>query len=207
VRSRNSMLIVGLTGRIGTGKSEAARILERLGASVIDADRLGHQVYLMGAPAYHRIVAEYGREILEADGEIDRTRLGAVVFRDSARRNRLEEIVWPHIREALERRIEVEQASSAAPALVVDAAVLFQAGWDDLCDEVWLMSAPRDEVLARLRSGRGLTEAEAQRRLAAQVEHQIPREKVSAVIENARGLDDLTEQVERLWADRVTRKA
>ncbi len=201
------MLTIGLTGGIGTGKSEVARILERLGAVVVDADRLGHEAYRSGTQCFDEVVRAFGMEVVGAGGEIDRKRLGKVVFSDPGRRRDLEGIVWPRIGEAVAERIRFERDRGVAGAVVVDAAVLLEAGWDALCDEVWAVAAPEGEVLGRLTRDRRMSEEDALVRIRAQMSETRRAERAAAVIRNEGGLAQLARAVESLWRERVAGKA
>jgi len=201
------MLTIGLTGGIGTGKSEVARILGRLGAVVIDADRLGHAVYGSGTQGFDEVVAAFGRDVAGVGGEIDRKRLGELVFGDPDRRRRLEGIVWPRIGEALVERIRREREAGSAAAVVVEAAVLLEAGWDALCDEVWVVVAPEGEVLRRLTRDGVMSQREVLARIRAQATEEWRTERAAATIGNEGGLAELTRAVESLWRERVRGKA
>lgn len=201
------MLTIGLTGGMGTGKSEVARVLEQLGAVVVDADRLGHEAYRSGTQCFDEVVRAFGLGVVGAGGEIDRERLGKVVFGDSGRRRDLEGIVWPRIGETLEERIRLERDRGVAGAVVVDAAVLLEAGWDALCDEVWVVAAPEGEVLRRLTRGGRLSQEDALARIRAQMTETRRVERAAAVIRNEGGLAQLARVVESLWRERVAGKA
>ena len=201
------MLTIGLTGGIGAGKSEVARVLERLGAVVVDADRLGHDAYRSGTQCFDEIVRAFGTEVVGADGEVDRRRLGKVVFDDPGRRRELEGIVWPRIGKALADRVRLERDRGVAGAVVVDAAVLLEAGWDALCDEVWVVVAPEGEVLRRLTRDGRMSEGDALARIRAQTTETRRAERAAAVILNEGGLAQLARVAESLWRERVAGKA
>lgn len=197
------MRIIGLTGGIGCGKSTAAKILRELGAEVLDADVIGHQVYRQGTSGFRALVAEFGPEIVGQDGEVDRKRLGAIVFSDPARLEQLNHIVHPLIRSAIESRIEQGRREGRAPATVVEAAILLEAGWRDLVDEVWVVSSGRDQVVERLEEQRGLSRSATQARIAQQMSDADRRAAGDVVIENGDSIADLRRQVEALWDERV----
>jgi dephospho-CoA kinase len=158
--------VIGLTGGIGTGKSAVLADLVSLGAEGIDADRVAHEVVAPGSPAYAPIVVEFGSDILSPEGQIDRGRLGRLVFADAARLARLEAIVHPAVGEAIAARV----AASQAPAVVIEAIKLLEAGLSRrLCDEVWVTQCSLRQQIARLRANRGMSEAEVRRRLAMQM--------------------------------------
>ncbi|MBM3958025.1 MAG: dephospho-CoA kinase [Gemmatimonadetes bacterium] len=200
------MLTIGLTGGIGTGKSEVARILGELGAVVVDADRLGHAAYRRGTAGFDEVVRAFGRDVVGAAGEIDRKRLGQLVFGDPGRRRKLERIVWPRIEDAIAERLRAERRKGSAAAVVIEAAVLVEAGWDALCDEVWVVTAPEGEVLRRLR-GSGMSEEDALARVRVQGNGTRLRGQAAATIVNDGGLEDLRRRVESVWRERVSGKA
>ena len=143
------MRVIGLTGGIGTGKSRVARILEELGATVVNADLLGHEAYLPNTEGWQQIVDAFGSEVVGPDGEIDRKRLGRIVFSSAAEKARLDAITWPQIAILARERIE-GLLKKGTDTIVLEAAVLVEAGWDNLVDEVWVTHAPRDVVQQRL---------------------------------------------------------
>ena len=192
------MRVIGLTGGIGTGKSEAAAALAELGAEVIDADAEGHLAYRSGTPGWERVVELFGRDILGPDGEVDRSKLGSIVFGDPAALASLNEVVHPLIRERIETRL-AELAASGTGIAVVDAALLYQAGWDDLTDEVWVVTAPQEAVAERLVARRGMSGQTLRRRLEAQGTAETLASRAAVTIENAGSLRELRDRVGRLW--------
>src|SRR3990172_1553330 len=131
-----SMYVIGLTGGIGSGKSTVARMLQQKGATLLSADAVGHEVYEPDRPAYQEIVEAFGRDIVGADGRIDRKALGPIVFSDPEQLRRLNAITHPRMKELMREKLAAERAGGARIA-VLEAALLFDAGWDDLTDEVW----------------------------------------------------------------------
>ena len=148
--------VIGLVGGIGSGKSTAARMLGEFGAAVLHADLVGHEVYRPGTRGFAEVTAAFGASVVARDGSIDRARLGAIVFGDPAALERLNRIVHPLIRAELEHRIAELVARPGVPLVVVEAAILLEAGWRDLVDEVWVVSAGPDAVVERLAQERGL---------------------------------------------------
>ena len=130
-------MIIGLTGGIASGKSTAAKRLGEWGAHVIDADQLGHRAYLKDTPAFHAVVAAFGGDTVGEDGEIDRRVLGGKVFGDPAKLKLLTDIVWPAIRDLAADEIQSVQSAEPERIIVLEAAVLLEAGWQDLVDEIW----------------------------------------------------------------------
>lgn len=191
------MYLIGLTGNIAAGKSEVARMLAELGAEVIDADEVAHEVMEPGGPAYADVVAAFGGEIRSGagGGRIDRRRLGEIVFRDPTALRRLERIVHPRAIVAVGERI----ARAAAGVVVVEAIKLIEAGMHRGYDSLWVVIAPRELQIKRLTERRGLSEKEA----ALRVDAQPPQEEKAAVadlvIVNDGDLARLRQQVETAW--------
>ena len=189
--------VVGLTGGIGSGKSTVAAILAELGAHVIDADKIGHEVYRPGTEGFRAVVDAFGTGIVGADGTIDRRTLGAIVFADVAARMRLNALVHPVIGREIARRIEAARAEERP--IVIEAALLLEAGWRPLIDQVWLVAVPRETAIARLMTSRGLTRVEVERRLDAQMTDAARRPLADVVIENDGSPEALRTQVESAW--------
>jgi len=191
------MLRIGLTGRIGSGKSEVGRRLAELGAFVLDADRAAHETYAPGTEGFEAVVREFGAGVVGPNGEIDRRRLGEIVFGDSERRRRLTQIVWPLTRRAVEEEMR-RQAAAGARVFVVEAALLVEAGWADLFDQVWLVRAPADAVRERL-AARGLKADDIEARLAAGTDEAAAAAAATLVLENDGDLARLRRLVEDAW--------
>ncbi|MCB0199495.1 MAG: dephospho-CoA kinase [Caldilineae bacterium] len=189
-------LVIGLTGNIATGKSAVGQMLAELGAEVIDADKVAHQVMEPGQPAYAAIVAAFDDDIAPAGGPIDRRRLGEIVFADPAALARLEALVHP----AVGRRIAELVARSTADVVVIEAIKLLEAGLSvRLCDEVWVVIAPRAAQLSRLMESRGLSRDEAVLRIDAQPSQESKSAQADVVIDNDGDLDALRRTVEQTW--------
>ena len=183
------MIKIGLTGGIASGKTQAGRYLADLGAHVIDADRVAHETYAPGTDGFQALVNAFGPGIVGEDGAIDRARLGARVFDDPSQLARLTAIVWPLTRRLVEARAR-QQAALGTPVLVVEAALLYEAGWQEMFDEVWLIDTPREAALQRLLD-RGLDPTEARRRLAAATDASKARARATRIIENTADLEHL----------------
>lgn len=191
------MISVGLTGGIASGKSQVGRYLSVLGAFVADADRVAHEVYAPGTDGLNQLVRAFGDGILGEDGSIDRRRLGAIVFDDPAGLAQLTAIVWP----LAGRRVEALQAEhrvSGTRVFVVEAPLLYDAGWEDLFDEVWLVRSERGAVVTRLEA-RGFSTADAEARLAAATDTEEAARRATVVIENNGSLEDLEARVRDEW--------
>jgi dephospho-CoA kinase len=188
--------LIGLTGNIAAGKSVVARMLAELGADVIDADALVHDLQRKGTPTYGAIVAEFGPGILRADGEIDRRALGAIVFAAPTRLRALETILHPAVLLESQRRI----SEAVANVVVYEAIKLIEAGRHTLCDAIWVVTAPRDVQIARLIRDRGLSEAEARQRIDAQPPPEEKLKYATVVIDNGGSREATRAQVERAYA-------
>lgn len=184
--------VIGLTGGSGSGKSSIARQLEALGAVRIDCDKLGHEVYQPGAAGYHRVLEEFGSDILNEDKTINRRVLGRKVFGNQERLKALTDIVWPEI--ALLVKNKVSQARDEGKQVcVVDAAVLLEASWTDLVHEVWVTIIPEEEAVLRITERDGVTTEDAVRRLESQWSSSKQVEHANVVLST-------------LWEPEVTRK-
>ncbi len=189
-------LLIGLTGNIACGKSTVARMLAEKGAYVIDADAIAHEVIRKGAPAYEAILRRFGEEILGPDGEIDRRRLGAIVFQDSKALRDLEAIVHPEVLAEIQRRI---QACKDAPAIVIEAIKLIESGFARACDTLWVVTCPEPEQIRRLMVERELTEDEARLRVRAQPPQEEKIRLADVVIDNSGSLEATRRQVDQAW--------
>lgn len=192
------MRVIGLTGGIASGKTLVSQRLAERGALVIDADKLGHEAYRRGTETYDAVVNTFGPDVIGVDGEIDRKALGGKVFGDPEARRRLEQIVWPAIRAMMDQRLKELRASGTA-AVVLEAAVLIEADWLPLVDEVWLVAAPPDVARQRLMERNGLTPEQAESRLRAQLTNEKRREYADLVIENDGSIDELVRKVDDAW--------
>ena len=200
------MFTIGLTGGIGSSKSTVAGVLNDLGAKLVYADRVGWEVYRTGTGGYRSVVDEFGEEVVGPDGEIDRKRLGCIVFGDPARMEALTGIVWPLIAGAVADRIG-EEAARGTLILVVEAAVLFEAGWENLFDEIWVVTAREEMAVERLISRDGVTAESVLARVAAQIPDEERVRRADAVIDNGGDLTGLRRSVESVWRERTTGKA
>ena len=196
------MLVIGLTGGIGTGKSEAARHMVSLGAALIDADAVGHEAYRPNAEAWQRVVKAFGEGILQPNGEIDRRSLGAIVFSDPEQLARLNGIMHPLMARMVQEKI-VALETEAAEVVVVEAALLFEAGWDSLVQEVWVTDASEEAVIHRLEQRNGMSEEEARKRLGSQMNRNERLDRADIVIDNSGDVADMFSAIDELWETRV----
>jgi len=193
------MLLVGLTGNIGSGKSTVARMLSERGATIIDADVLARRAVELGTPGYTKIVSRWGRAVLSPDGHLDRAALRRVVFADQAQLEELNEIVHPEV-ERLRDRL-VDQARARGDRVVVcDIPLLFEKGMAERFDRIVLVDAPRPIRLERLLQDRGLQTTEAMEMIAAQMPAELKRARADFIIENNGTLTQLERRVQDLWS-------
>ena len=192
------MLVIGLTGGIGTGKSELSHILRDLGAVVIESDKVAHQSYEPGTKAHGLIVNLFGEDVLDGSGFIDRKSLGKIVFADTARRLELEKIVWPATRKLTLALLEKETVRGTR-VVVVEVPKLYESGWDKVADVVWTVEAPQSVVIQRVERRSGMSESDTKARVAAQLTRQDRVDRADIVIENDATLEDLRNQISKLW--------
>lgn len=192
--------IIGLTGGIASGKSKMAQRLQSMGAFVMDCDKIAHEIYEPGQVCYNKIVEEFGFTILRDDKRIDRTKLGPIVFVDSKKLEKLNNIVWPELMAEVKRRIRklVEQ-KNCPKVIVLEAAVLLKAGWDKEVHEVWSMIIPPDEAIRRVIERNGLSEDEAKRRLSSQAANSEIVAKSHVVFSSQWDSDFTLKQAEKAW--------
>ena len=188
--------LIGLTGGIASGKSTAAEYLGRLGARVVDCDRLGHRAYDPGTPSFDAVRQAFGAEVVGEDGCIDRQALGEKVFGKPGELKKLTDIVWPEIG----RLARDEMAAAPSGGItVMEAAVLFEAGWTDDLDEIWVVVTDPEVAVGRTMARDGLDEAAVRKRLASQFSNEERAARADVVIDNSAGLDDLHRQLDAHW--------
>lgn len=191
--------VIGLTGNIGTGKTVVRRMLEHLGAYTIDADALSHRAIAKGAPGYQPVVEHFGKWILDKDGEVNRAKLGALVFRDPSAMRDLEQIVHPLVRKA----VDVLARRATQPVVVIEAIKLLEGELRNACDGIWVTYAPQVVQIERLMRKRGLSREEALQRITAQAPQTGKIEAADVVIRNIGSYDDLWKQVVQAWKKHV----
>jgi dephospho-CoA kinase len=202
-----SHLTIGLTGGIGSGKSAASKMLAELGAPVLDADKVGHEIYEPGASAYRDLIDAFGEGILATDRTIDRRKLGPIVFADPAALKRLNSIVHPKMFTRMGEMVAALRRDGERRPIVIEAAILIEANWQPLFDEIWLITASRERVIERVERDRGLKPEQTEARIRAQLSDEERRKYATAVIRNDGTLDELRAAVTRLWQDALARAA
>jgi dephospho-CoA kinase len=199
------MLTIGLTGGIGSGKSTVSRILGELGAPIIDADKVGHAIYAPDGPAYSEVVAAFGHRILASDGTIERSKLGPIVFSDPDALTRLNSIVHPKMFARMRDMIQELRAGGEQNPIIVEAAILIEANWQPLFDEIWLVTASKERVVERIERDRGLKPEQTEARIRAQLSDHERQRYSSLVITNDGTIEELREKVTQLWQSALGR--
>jgi len=195
MNSRTRPLLIGLTGNIGTGKSTVARMLAELGAEAIDADLVAHETMRIGTPVHAQIIETFGQGLLTPSGEIDRARLGAIVFADPVALTRLEAIVHPATLEAIRHRTTASQAA----VVVIEAIKLIETEMADVCDSVWVTACRPEQQIHRIVNGRGLSQTEAEQRVRAQPPQEKKTALADVVIDTSGKLSQTRGQVRAAW--------
>ena len=192
------MLVIGLTGNFGTGKTTVSQILAELGAVIIDADKLGHELLQSNSQAYQEVVAAFGKAILKPDGEIDRHKLGQLVFANATALTQLNQIMHPKMYEIARQRIE-QYKKQGNKGVVLEAALLIEAGWTPLVDQVWVTVAPETVILKRLKSQREPNEGQILARLRSQMPSEEKMKRGDVIIDTDCHPAELKAKVTKLW--------
>lgn len=192
------MRVIGLTGGIAAGKSTISEALREHGAVIIDADKVGHEAYQPGTDTYQALVDHFGQRIVSATGEIDRRALGGIVFGDPAERINLQDIVWPRMKAMMRARLD-DLRAAGEQAVVIEAAVLIEAQWTDIVDEVWVVQAPEEVALGRLIARNNFSEDDARARIRAQLTNEERATHASVIIENSGAVEEARARVDAAW--------
>jgi len=192
------MKVIGLTGGIGSGKSAVARLLAELGAVIIDADKIGHEALKRDTEVWHEVVAAFGQQILTPAGNINRRKLGEIVFGNPASLLKLNQIMHPRMYEKVTAQIE-EYRRRGVGVVVLEAPLLLEAGWASLVDEVWVTVAAGATVLRRLQERTGLSESESLARIRSQLPVEERVNRADVVLNTDGELDELEAKVRGLW--------
>lgn len=194
------MKVICLTGGIASGKTTANRFLEEKGAVIIDADSLGHRVYDTGTQGYLKVIEAFGDDVVDDEHQIDRKILGGKVFGNPDGLKQLTDIVWPEIRRLAELEIVSYEALDPECIVVLEAAVLFEAGWEDIGEQIWVVTVEPEVAIERAMTRDGLNREAIEKRLAAQISNQQRAEKANVLIDNSGTLDEMLAQLEAAWA-------
>lgn len=192
------MKVIGLTGNICSGKSTVAGFLADHGAVIISADEIGHEALKPFSETWERVVDAFGKDILGGNSEVDRKRLGEIVFREPDALKRLNGIMHPGMHEVARRRIE-ELRKTGCQVVVLEAPLLIEANWLDLVDEVWVATAPEETMVKRCRNRSGLSEAQARSRIGAQMPAEEKVRHADVVINTDVPLSEVEASVDELW--------
>ncbi len=190
--------VIGLTGGIGSGKSTVSQFLAELGAVTLDADKAGHEAFKPNTEAWHEVVATFGRQILTPSGEVDRKKLGEIVFNDAESLSRLNQIMHPRMYDMMKTQIE-EYRRQGVDVVVLEAALLIEADWISLVDEVWITVASEATVLERLKEQRGLVAEQTLARIRFQLSVEERVKHADVVINNDGDLDAVKAKVKEQW--------
>ena len=192
------MKVIGLTGGIGSGKSTVSQFLVELGAVILNADEVGHEAFKPDTEIWRKVVAAFGRQILTPDGNIDRKKLGEIVFGNPESLSRLNQIMHPRLYALVKAQLEEYRRQGVAVA-VLEAPLLIEAGWTSLVDEVWVTTAPKATVLKRLEERTGLSQAESLTRIRSQLPSAERVRHADVVINTDCDLDEVKAKVKELW--------
>jgi dephospho-CoA kinase len=190
--------VIGLTGGIGSGKSTVSRYLSELGAAIIDADKLGHEVYLPNTESWRDLVKTFGKEILTPADKIDRKKLATIVFNNPEKLQQLNAIVHPRMFEIAKQRIE-DNRRQGTKVVILDAPILFEANWTPLVEAVWVVVANEANVVKRAVARSGLTEEQVRLRIRSQMSNKDRIQRAQVVIHNDGTAEDLRNKVNELW--------
>ena len=171
----------------------------------MDADKIAHSTYAPGGPAYDGVVAAFGKEVLAPDGSVDRSKLGPIVFKEPAKLTALTNAVWPATKQRISDLIAEARAEGERKPIVVEAAILIEANWQSVFDEIWLITAAKDFVIARVERERGLKPEQTEARIKAQLSDDERRKHATLVIENNSTIAQLQEQLAKIWGDALKR--
>ena len=192
------MKTIGVTGVFGSGKSTVTACLKEMGAAVIDADAVVHEIYRPHTEGWRQVTALFGNEILAEDNSIDRGRLGRIVFNDPAALKKLNAAVHPLAAQRIKYLLE-EQRRRHAKVAVIEAALLIEAGWDKMVDEIWVTTAPREVICRRLNRKYGLSCPEVLSRIRRQLPVSEQKKHATHVVNTDTSLEHLKSKVQRLF--------
>jgi dephospho-CoA kinase len=200
------MLHVGLTGNIASGKSAAALMFAELGAHVIDADRVTHDLLRSGTPTYDRIVAAFGKKVLNSEGDIDRKKLGQIVFSDAEKRRNLNALIHPKVGEEILRRVFELEHAAAKGIIIVDAALMIETGAYKKYHRLIVVHCPPSLQISRLMARDGWTEAEARARMDSQMPMEEKLKLADYAIDTSGTLKQTRDQVQEIYRDLLIRE-
>lgn len=193
--------MICLTGGLASGKSTAVKHLATKGAVVIDADILGHQAYNPGTAAFDEVITSFGEEVRGGDGQIDRKALGGKVFGKPEALRKLTDIVWPEIRRLAELELAAIADSNSEAIVVLEAAVLFEAGWEDIGEEIWVLTVDRETAIERSMARDKAPRDAVERRLDSQLSNEVRTSRADVVITNDDSVAKMLAQIDSAYAE------
>ncbi|WP_044477734.1 dephospho-CoA kinase [Paenibacillus antibioticophila] len=194
---------IGLTGGIATGKSTVSQMLVARGAALIDADVVARRIMEPGHPVLAKVVERFGETVLLADGQLNRKRLGEIVFSDPVERKALEDITHPAIRREMKAELEALEQENPERLVVADIPLLYESGLENLYEKIMVVYVPRSLQLERLMQRDALTVQEAELRLAAQMDIEEKRRRADILIDNSQSYEETESQIDDFWRSRV----
>lgn len=197
--------IIGLIGGIASGKSKMTERFHKMGAGVIDCDKLAHSLYEPGEECYQAILDAFGPEIVESSGKIDRKKLGGVVFANNDRLQQLNGIVWPNLLKKSKERIQELYKKEGKQIVILEAAVLLSAGWQEECHEIWSCIIPKDVAAQRIMERNNLSEEDAKARIASQVKNSVVVANSNVVFSSLWSYEYSQVQAEKAWSELLQR--
>ena len=192
------MFVIGLTGGIGTGKTSVSNILSSLGASMINADKIGHKIYEPNSEGWKEVVKAFGKEILNENQEIDRKKLGSIVFKDKKYLDQLNSITHPRIYSEIESELQT-LSNKSVDVSVVEAALLIEAKWTSLADQVWITVSKENTIYKRLEKRDGLNIESIKARISSQMPSKEKLKFADVIIKNDSSIKDLEKEVQYYW--------
>ncbi len=192
------MKIIGLTGGIGSGKSTVSGFLAELGATLIDADKVGHELLKPDTEVWREVVAAFGKQILTPDGDISRKKLASLVFRSPRHLSLLNQLMHPEMKREIMARL-LEYRRQGVGVVVLEAPLLVEAGWTEIVDEVWVTTASETTVLERLEQQTGLSQKESLARIRSQLPAKEQIKHADVVLNTEKSLDELKAEVKELY--------
>lgn len=191
------MKVIGITGQVGSGKSAIAKMMEKqLGVHLILTDEIAKELMKPGQISYQRILHDFGTDILNGQLEIDRNKLSSIVFLDRSKLKILNENVHPYVMDAVKEEIKIVKKENYASAILIETALLIEAGYQSICDEVWYVSVSDETRRKRLKESRGYTDEKIDSILANQLSDDEFREKCTKIIENNSQIEEIAERIQ-----------
>jgi dephospho-CoA kinase len=197
------MFVIGLTGGIASGKSTVSQVLQEKSAYLLNADLVGHEAQQKGTEAWKEIVATWGEELIDpATRAIDRRKLGPIVFADPKALQTLNRIMWPRMHTMMEEKL-ADLAAEGVRVVVLEAALLIEAEWMDLTDDVWVTVVSEHSAVERLKARNGLSEEDALRRIRSQLSNEERAVHAQVIIDTECTLEEVKQKTRKLWESRV----